>query len=384
MQVRFPAVALALLIAVPSGPAQQSTAPDAAAVFADDFEGGLDRWQILGRDGVSLLETDDRAHGSVLALTPNGDDVAALIRGSDAWSGVRVEGEMLVPTGDHSYLGLLYNHTVRGARRDFGLVYVKGNGSYLQLNPHRDLNVSRLVYPEFHVPLAGTSAVEIGKWQRFAFEVRGPAVHVYVGGTTMPQLTFDTFEFDRGAIGFQPRSVGGPIWVDNVRVERLDRLSYEGPPIPNAAYAPADLLTDWQVAGPFEQADDAAAGRPDTQSIRWSPAPVDWRGAVITARVVDFHGPRRVAYFRASMTADAAGPAALEISSADDTALWVNGRFLGFQARQEAAWFDFRDNPEHAGRTIPIELRAGRNDIVLRVIGGVYASGGFFASLVKR
>ncbi len=381
MYVRMSAIKTALLVAVTHGLASQSVTPAPPAVFTDDFESGLHRWEILGEDGVSLGTTSDGTHGTVLELTPNGDDVAALIRGSEAWSAVRVEGDMLFPSEDNSYLGLLYNHTVRQSRRDFGLVYVKGNDSYLQLNPHRDLNVSRLIYPEFHVPLAGPSAVKIGAWQRFAFEVRGAGVHVYIGDTRTPQLTFDRFEFDHGAVGLQPRSVGGPVWIDNVRVTRLDRLSYDGPPIPDAAYAPAALLTDWQVAGPFGEADDRVLRHDDAAAIRWSPAPVDWRGAVVTARIVDFHGPRRVAYFRTSVTRRAAGPAELQLSSADDVALWVNGRFRGFYARQTAAWFDFHDNRDHAGRSIPIELVPGPNDIVLRVVGGTYASGGFYARL---
>jgi len=355
-----------------------------AALFADDFESGLGRWEIFGERGVSLHATSDARHDTVLELAPNGDDVAALVRGSASWPNVRVEGEMLFPSDAHSYLGLLYHHTRRGTRRDFGLVYVKGNDSYLQVNPHRDLNVSRLIYPEFHVPLDGPSAVEVGVWQRFAFEVSPRAVHVYVGDTTVPQLTFAGLELDRGEIGLQPRSVGGPVWIDNVRVAQLERLSYAGPPIPNPEYAPGDLLTDWQAAGPFTEANDAIARSPSTADASWSPAPVDWRGAVVTARTVDFHGPRRVAYFRTSVAAREAGPAELQLSSADDLALWVNGRFAGFYARQAPAWFDFAHDPDHAGRSIPLRLAAGNNDIVLRAIGGVYASGGFFARLQTR
>ena len=45
------------------------------------------------------------------------------------------------------------------------------------------------------------------------------------------------------------------------------------------------------------------------------------------------------------------------------------------------AWFDFWKNPDHAGRKIEIPLKAGQNQIVLRVRNGQYASGGFFARL---
>jgi hypothetical protein len=375
LSVLTAAAALVGIVVAPL-PASQ---PD--VLFADDFESGLSRWQVLGDGGISLRSTNDPVHRTVLALDPNGDDVAALIRGSEAWGGVRVEGEMLFPGSDNNYLGLLYHHTVRGARRDFGLVYVKGNGSYLQLNPHRDLNVSRLIYPEFHVPLDGAAAVNAGVWQRFAFEVSGRTAHVYVGQTATPQLTFADLELERGAVGVQPRSVGGAVWVDNIRVVKIDRLSYDGPPRPDTRYTPAELLTDWRVAGPFEGTDDRIARDPAAASVRWAPFSTDWRGAVVTARVVDFHGPRRVAYFRTSITRQDTGPAQLQVSSADDLAVWVNGRFRGFYARQSAAWFDFHRNPDHAGRGVPIELVRGANEIVLRVIGGVYASGGFFARL---
>jgi len=385
MQSRSSLVALALVAAVAAAGAREQASPHAAApLFADAFESGLDRWQILGEHGVALRQTNDSHHGAVLELTPNGDDVAVLIRGSEGWSGVRVEGDMLFPTEGQSYLGLLYNHTTRDARRDFGLVYVKGNDSYLQVNPHRDLNVSRLIYPELHVPLVGPSAVTVGSWQHFAFEVMGPAVHVYVGRTAAPQLTFDALELEHGAVGLQPRSVGAPVWVDNVSVTRIDRLTYAGPPIPDRRYSRDDLLTDWQIAGPFAVADDRIARRPDDPDVEWSPFPTDQRGAVVTARAVDFHGPRRVAYFRTTVEAGTAGPALLDMSSADDLAVWVNGRFSGFYARQPPAWFDFDRTPDRAGRAVPVSLRSGRNDIVLRAVGGVYASGGFFARLARQ
>jgi hypothetical protein len=111
----------------------------------------------------------------------------------------------------------------------------------------------------------------------------------------------------------------------------------------------------------------------------WEPFSTDPRGAVVTARVVDFHGPETVAYFRTRVSSPAPGPATLEFSTVDDLAIWVNGHFEGFYPRGRAAWFDFFRAPPHAGRSIPLELVAGENQIVVRVRGGVYASGGFFA-----
>lgn len=68
----------------------------------------------------------------------------------------------------------------------------------------------------------------------------------------------------------------------------------------------------------------------------------------------------------------------------DDLALWVNGRFHWFIPRRSAAWHDFFRNPAHAGQSIPVPLLAGDNDLVFRVRGGVYASGGFYARVIDR
>lgn len=51
--------------------------------------------------------------------------------------------------------------------------------------------------------------------------------------------------------------------------------------------------------------------------------------------------------------------------------------------RDEREVWDFWTNEEHRGQRIPIQLREGANEIVIRVRGGVYASGGFFARVER-
>src|SRR5262245_44206756 len=121
----------------------QPRSDGAAVLLREDFEDGLDRWELIGSGTARLAASGDARHNTVLELAPNGD-AAVLIRGSDRWPRVRLEGEMRFPTEDESYLGLVYAHTARAGRQDFGLIYVKGDDSYLQVNPHRDFNVSRL------------------------------------------------------------------------------------------------------------------------------------------------------------------------------------------------------------------------------------------------
>jgi hypothetical protein len=352
--------------------------------FSDDFEKGLERWERVGDGGVFVQESGDPVHRKVMVLRPQGD-VLALIPGSDQWGAMRIEGDVMFPDEQNSYFGVAYNYRRDGDRSDFGLIYIKGNGNYLLPNPQRDFNVGRLLYEEYRTPLEGDAAIEIGKWKRFALEVVENEAHFYVGESTTPRMTFPLFEFDSGLAGLQPRSVGSDVWVDNISVTSIDKFSFVGPARPEAfQYDPEALLTDWEVAGPMPHTRDDLARSPDAHPQMWRPFACDARGAVITARVVDYHGPDAVAYFRARVVTDVGGPAMLNISTIDDLALWVNGRFHWFIPRDDHAWYDFWRNPAHDGQHIPIQLVSGENEIVVRVRGGVYASGGYFAWLERR
>ena len=93
--------------------------------FADDFESGLARWTLTAAPGVRVIDSGDPAHEHVLLLSPNGD-VHAVIKGSEQWGKVRIEGDVQFPVKADSYLGVMYNFQQHGARTDFGLIYIKG------------------------------------------------------------------------------------------------------------------------------------------------------------------------------------------------------------------------------------------------------------------
>ena len=359
-------IAAALAFAAPPSP-----------VFQDDFESGVGHWEITGAPFIRTIDSKDPAYGRVLLLEPAGD-VYALIRGSEKWGGTRIEFDALFPSAEDNYLGVIYNFQRRDARTDFGLIYIKGNDNYLQANPHRDFSVSRTLYPEYRTPLSGATAIEVGRWQRVKVEVLGSECHFYVGDMTTPRMTFPLFELSSGAIGLQPRSVGGPVWVDNVAVTRINALSYRGSPRPPLGVDASLAGARWQVIGPLQRTHDEVATQPDAATSRWRQFSPDARGAIVTGTIVDYHGQRTVAYFRTRVDSPLPREATLHISTVDDLALWVNGHFYWFIPRGAAAWFDFASNKAHGGQQIPLTLRQGVNDLVFRVRGGVNASGGFF------
>ncbi len=381
---RRAAIAL-ILVVVWLLPVTAAGRPPAPKVrFSDDFEKDLAGWEVHGDRGAFVQQSGDPQHGKVLVLRPNGD-VLALVRGSEGWGPLRIEGDVLFPDSQNNYLGVVYNFRQKDGRMDFGVIYIKGNGSYLMPNPHRDFNVGRLLYEEYRTMLAGDAAIRSGEWKHFRMEVMGNTAHFYVGPGDVPQMTFPLFEFDSGSVGLQPRSVGGDVWVDNVSVTSIDGLSYQGPAKPfEFQYDPEALMTEWEVSGPFIRTDDDLARNPASHPESWRGFKTDARGAVVTAQVVDYHGPNAVAYFRARVFTDQGGPAELQVSTVDDLALWVNGRFHSFISRADHAWYDFWRNPEHDGQHIPVQLVTGRNEIVFRVRGGGYASGGFYAWMERR
>jgi hypothetical protein len=360
-------------------------------LLRENFESGMDRWDVSDPNAITIIDSGDSKHGKVLRLAPAHASLYALIRGSETWGRYRIEGEVLFPDDVHNYLGFIYNLRESGRRIDLGSIYIKGNGSYIRVNPRYDWNPARAIYEEFRTPLTGGDAIRIGQWQRFAAEVVGRSCHFYVGDMDRPKVTFDFYEHDSGKAGFKPRVVGGPVWIDNIRVVSLEDLSYQGPRQPvGIEYKTEELITQWDVIGPvsrnieeLEKAEshENAVYTVDGEQHRWRAFDTDPRGAVLTGRVIDFVGSRTVAYFKTTIQVEGTS-ARLQFSSVDNLAIWVNGVFDGYLGRDRFAWFDFGANPEHPHTNGSVPLSPGRNNVVVRVRGGQYATGGFYARVV--
>lgn len=391
---------LALLALITAHSPSVGAASQAGQVqFRDDFGGDLSGWELVGAHAVRIRDSGDPEHGRVLELAPDGA-VAALVKGSDQWGPLRIEADVLFPDDQHNYLGLVYHYTRGDTRTDFGSVYIKGNGSYIRVNPWRDGNASRLLYEEYKTPLRGDDAIRTNEWHRVKAEILGNVCHFYVGDMATPKVTFGLLELSSGLVGFKPRVVGGPVLVDNVEITSIDRLSYGGPDRPAVVYEPRALLTDWEVIGPLagpvvgiERSGDASQREITAGGVKysWRPFEVDPRGAVVTGKVTEYSGGRPVAYFRTVIHAPAEEIVTLHITTLDELAISVNGRFRGFLYRDGYvsgendwnAWYDFWKNPAHAGRRMEVALRPGPNQIVVRVYNGQFASGGFFAYLER-
>jgi len=371
----------------------------AQILFEDDFEGSLSGWELNNAASVEIIDSQDPKQGKVLALTPN-SNVSALIKNSNQWGSLRVEGKMLFPKNEHNYLGFIYNYKKSTKREDFGLLYVKGNGSYIRANPWRDGNVSRLLYEEYKTKLVGDQAIKIKKWHTFKMEVFNETCHLYIDDMLKPKITFDLFELKSGKIGFQPRVTGGGVWIDDIKVTSIKQPNYRGESIPHIIYEPDSLLTKWEVFGPLtkpnltiEQAvdDKDAPININGGSRTWENFETDARGALVTGKVTEYQGENTVAYFRTMLVTNEDKTVTLHFTTTDELAIYLNGKDIGRIYRDGYvskdndwnAWYDFWKNSQHKGRKKKISLKKGENQLVIRVRNGQFASGGFFVYMEK-
>lgn len=367
--------------------------------FEDNFEGNLSGWELNNTASAKIIDSQDPKQGKVLVLTPN-NNVSALIKNSNQWGALKVEGQLLFPKNEHNYLGFIYNYKKSTQREDFGLLYVKGNGSYIRANPWRDGNVSRLLYEEYKTNLEEDQAIKIGKWHAFKMEVINEICHLYINDMKRPKITFEHFELKSGKIGFQPRVTGGGVWIDNIKVTAIKQFNYKGENIPAIRYEPDSLITKWEVFGPLTKpnlAIERAINYDDIsmdingESLTWENFKTDARGALITGRITEYQGENTVAYFRTLLVAEKDKTVTLHFTTTDELALYINGKDTGRVYRDGYiskgndwnAWYDFWKNPQHKGRQKKISLKKGENQLVVRVRNGQFASGGFFVYMEK-
>ncbi|UCH96070.1 MAG: hypothetical protein JSV88_04250 [Candidatus Aminicenantes bacterium] len=382
--------------------------------FEDDFEKGLGKWDLVNADKIKIVDTAETKHGKALCLHTGGEAVYALIKDSDAWTNIKVEGDVFFPWNTCSYLGLIYNYNVRGPRVDFGSIFILGPfgedlvpyftnifkhmewppdhflGNVIWVNPHRDSNASRNIYSEYWVTLTDdTKAIKPGEWGHFKAEIVGPACHFYVTDMETPTVTYNFFEFSSGRVGFKPRYTGAEVWIDNIKVTPLKEFSYKGPGLPaGRTYKPKKLLTNWKAIGPFSrrikeiETQGYHAEKSYTlqnQTYKWEPFETDPRGCVVTGKLTHRFNYHFFAYFLTEINSQNQKEVTIEFSSTNTLVLWVNNKLVGNVKRQFVCWYDFWENPEHKGETTKATLNPGKNSILVLVKGGRYGGDGFYA-----
>ncbi|MCP5047023.1 MAG: hypothetical protein GY940_07610 [bacterium] len=383
--------------------------------FRDDFENGTGKWDLISPDKIRIVDSGDPSHGKVLALHPGGATVSALIKDSNQWANIRIEGDVYFPYLYNASMAVIYNHNLKGTQPSFGSVYIYGPngadlksfrknhfryiqippgkflGNVVQVNPHRGNNSSRALYPEFWTPLTGAAAIKTGEWGHFKAEIVGSTCHFYVKDMETPVITNSLFELSSGRVGFQPRFEGAVVYIDNIKVTGIAGLTYTGPPLPsNRNYKPSELITQWDVIGPFWKrmntidSDGYLPGktyRLDEKDFKWRPFKTDARGCVLIGQVCDRYTGDVFAYFHTEVSSDTEKEITVEFSSSNNMDLFANGKRVGNIPIHRSSWYDFLENPKHPGSRLKVKLKPGKNHLVVFARASRVDGGGFYAGI---
>ena len=350
-------------------------------IFSEDFETDLRQWVSLAPEFVEVIG-EPRSANRVLMLTPKPEGFShVLVKGSEEYKNVRMEGRFLFPTEGDGYLGFIYNHQKSENRTDFGCIYVKSNGSYIRMSPHYDGNPSWRLYEELKVSLDGARRIQTGAWYQFRLDVISNYATLYVDDMSTPVAEFDLFLRTGGALGLEARpGRGEPVWVDDVRV-------YELPSdidVLQERQALASTLTAWKAYSGAVDTMSTDTATPEFQATGWYEISPDRRGAVITGKLTQFTtGDNYIVYLRAKFNVDdPPAPGWLAFSSANQLDVWLNGMYRGSVAPDLYIWADHATSAIHSGARLPVEPIAGENEVLIRVHGDTFAAGGFFAKFL--
>lgn len=350
----------------------------AESVFVERFEDGLDRWSPSPVEKIQIV-AEPEMENSVLQLTPNPDSFAhVLLKKQPDSSRVRVEGRFLFPTEGDGYLGFIYNYQQTEDRMDFGVIYVKSNGSYIRISPHFDGNPSWRLHEQARFDLLNNRKLEVGVWYPFRLDVSGHQASLAIGDLDQPLVTFSGAPTGEGQVGLEARpGRGEPVWVDDIVVSSLT-----GPP------ASSEFVEhpDWQFAGPFEADNEVDLTVPSLESVQWQAVPTDPRGMLTTGLLTQYRsGKKRWVYlrYRFNMDEGQPGPTWLAASSANRLDVWFNGYFRGVVPPEQFIWTDYLVNPDRPGARLPLAPSVGENEIIIRVHGERFAGGGMFLSVLR-
>lgn len=350
----------------------------------ENFESGLLDWVTKSQKHVEIIKEPGK-NNHVLQLTPMNKRAArtdTIYKPSSQWQNFSMTGRFLFPDEGHGYLGFIYHYREGKQRTDYGVLYVKSNGSYVRASPHYDGNPSWRLYEEFRKDLTGPQKIVTGKWHQFKFEVIAGTASLFIDNMEQSVLDFDMFNNEFGAIGFEARpGRGEKVWIDDLQIQEaalkastinLESISY-------------DSNLRWQVQGPFSESQNDGNNAPQLKEQDWRTIEPDKRGLINTGRLTQSDsGNKNILYLRTQFQIQNEGetkPSWVAFSSANNLDVWFRGFFRGTVGSERLVWSDFLSNPEFPGARLSLIPRKGKNEIILKVYGDKFAAGGFFAAL---
>jgi hypothetical protein len=349
----------------------------------ENFEGDLSNWTINSKNHVEIVKEAGK-NNHVLQLTPmnkRGARTDTLYKPSRSWKNISMTGRFLFPDEGDGYLGFIYHHREDKQRTDYGVLYVKSNGSYVRASPHYDGNPSWRLYEELRKDLSGQRKIRVGTWHQFKFEVVAGTASLFIDNMQRSVLDFDMFNNEFGAIGFEARpGRGEKVWIDDLQIQHANSPASSV----NLKSISHDSTLTWQVQGPFSESQNKRNNVPQLKEEDWRTIEPDKRGLINTGRLTQTDsGNSNILYLRTQFQIlnESDKPSWIAFSSANNLDVWFRGFFRGTVGSERFVWSDFLSNQNNPGARLSLIPKTGQNDIILTVYGDKFAAGGFFAAL---
>lgn len=281
---------------------------------------------------------------------------------------------------DRGFVGLMFRAQDRDNYEHFYLrPHQSGMADANQYTPVFHGNTGWQIYygPRFSVPVD----YPYGEWIDVKLVIADDSADVYINSDE-PVLHVEDLLRDEasGRIGFD--SFLSHAFITDVNVTPQESPVLAGEPVPPADL-PENLVTDWQVAGPFAPVPASAPALPDMSGAQWQSMTPGETGFVNLGSVAERAPDSNTLLARIRVDAAGAGSYPLHFGYSDKVTVFVNGtpvyagdntyRTRDYRYLGTVGLFD----------TILLPLQAGRNEITFAVeeaFGG-WAIGAAFESM---
>ncbi|MGD9588371.1 MAG: family 16 glycoside hydrolase [Pyrinomonadaceae bacterium] len=292
----------------------------------------------------------------------------------------------VAPMENGNFVGILFRRESATYHENIYLrLHRSGLYNALQYSPRINGSSTWQLYPEFNSNIALPRLA----WTRLRVEVRGARLEVFVNGEKEPVLKVDRLRgpTGKGRVAFWGRVNDKPQeWgaaLSNISIRPRVPDANAGPlsndPDPGSLKG---FLTEWEAA-------DGGPATPepgfDVAKLKdWKRANAEENGLVNLNRIFTVTRGRRTAFARTFIESAEAGRAKLELGYSDDVVVYLNGAavYNGVNSYESR-------HPEFMGFVKPgfenvfLDLRRGRNELVLAVTDGQVFGWGFAARLIR-
>ena len=342
-------------------------------------ESGNGEWYVDSADRSGDVRFADFAGRRAMWLRNN----TQVMRSDLEFTDGTIEFEV-APMEKGNFVGILFRRESGTSHENIYLRFHR-SGLYnaIQYAPRINGSSTWQLYPEFN------AKIDLPRlsWTRVRVEVTGQRLDVFINGGSAAVLSVNRLRGvpKKGSVAFWGRVNDKPAeWaaaLSNISIRPRNEAT-GGPTTRSPIEIDSAFLTRWEAADAGSVQGDIAWDA--SKEREWQQASAEENGLINLNRLFSATRGRRTAFVRTYVESGADASTRLELGYSDDVVVILNGSIVyrginGFESR----------HPEYMGfvkpgfENVSLNLRRGRNELVLAITDGQIFGWGFVARLVK-